>query len=68
MRDRQTISCNHIEGVIKDFSDKAFCVLSHCDTDKKINQLEQEKTEVKENEIEQGDKITKIDESLIKNR
>ena len=40
MRDRQTISCNHIEGVIKDFSDKAFCVLSHCDTDKKMNQLD----------------------------
>ena len=30
--------------------------------DKKINQLEQEKTEVKENEIEQEDKIKKIDE------
>ena len=37
--DRQTISYNYVEGTLQEFSDKAFCILSHCDTDEKINQL-----------------------------
>ena len=37
--DRQTISCHYAEGTLQEFSDKAFCILSHCDTDEKINQL-----------------------------
>ena len=35
MTNRQTISCNSFDGVFDTFPDKAFCILSHCDTEKK---------------------------------
>ncbi len=39
MINRQTISCNSFEGVFNTFPDKAFCILSHCDTKEKISLL-----------------------------
>ena len=39
MTNRQTISCNSFDGVFDTFPDKAFCILSHCDTEKKISLL-----------------------------
>lgn len=40
MTNRQTISCNSFDGVFNTFPNKAFCILSHCDTDEKMSLLD----------------------------